>query len=195
MFQVALFRALGLKSWRLHIFQRGHCGWAGSVGPRLPVSASQCSVYQEQAKSRIRALRPELLVLSEAEVVTPYRTEADISSALKAFSRLAKRVVVLGHTPTLPSFDYCLSGSADISRCVGTLSRSYQSHVRRERILARRAGVDFVDTSAWFCVRVGVRTACPPVIADAPAWRDGSHVTSDLEPRLIPLIRAALNVS
>ena len=50
----------------------------------------------------------------------------------------------------------------------------------------------FVETSSWFCVRVGVQVECPPVIDNAPVWRDGSHLTSDIEPKLIPLIQASL---
>ena len=51
-----------------------------------------------------------------------------------------------------------------------------------------------------FSVRIGVSVGeatpeandffGPPVIEAAPVWRDGSHVTSDLEPKLVPLIRA-----
>jgi peptidoglycan/LPS O-acetylase OafA/YrhL len=192
MFELALARALGRRAWRIHIFQRGHCGWAGSVGPRLPVSPSECRVYQAQALVRIRALHPDVLVLSEADVVTPYRTRAQISAALASFSKLARRVVVLGHTPTTPPFDLCLSGSTDISQCVGFLTHSYRSDTLVEKSLAKRAGATFVDTSPWFCTRIGGRIACPPVIERAPVWRDGSHVTSDMEPRLIPLARAIL---
>jgi hypothetical protein len=131
-------------------------------------------------------------VLSESDVVTSYRTKAEIFASLAAFSKLAKRVVVLGHTPTVPPFDLCLSGSDDISRCVGMVSQSFRSDTVIEKTLARRTGAKFVATSRWFCVKVGDRTLCPPVIKGAPVWRDGSHVTSDLEPRLIPLIRGIL---
>ena len=192
MFQVALARALNRTTWRLHIFQRGHCGWAGSVGPNFPVSPGDCRVYQAEALSRIRALHPDLVVLSEEDVITPYRTESDISSSLASFSKLARRVVVFGHTPSNPSLDSCLSGSADISGCVGTVSDAYRLDARFEQHLATRSGARFVDTSTWFCVRIGSGSVCPPVIGSAPVWRDGTHVTSDLEPKLIPLVRALL---
>ena len=192
MFQVALARALNRTTWSLHIFQRGHCGWAGSVGPNFPVSAGDCRVDQAEALSRIRALQPDLLVLSEEDVVTPYRTESDISASLASFSKLARRIIVFGHTPSTPSFDSCLSGSADISGCVGTLSSDYRRDVGLEQQLATRSNATFVDTSAWFCVRVGSGSMCPPVIENAAVWRDGTHVTSDLEPKLIPLVRALL---
>jgi hypothetical protein len=72
------------------------------------------------------------------------------------------------------------------------LPASYSSDSRLERALATRAGATFVDTSTWFCVRAGARTLCPAVIDGAPVWRDGTHVTSDLEPKLIPVMEAIL---
>jgi peptidoglycan/LPS O-acetylase OafA/YrhL len=193
MFQVALSHALGRSSWRLHVFGRGGCGWAGSVPPGRPISPSECRTYQAQTVSRIRALRPDVLVLSESDVIKPYRTKSQISASLSLFSKLAKRVVVLGHTPGIYPFAYCLSGSADISRCGRLLSGSYRRAALYEKILATRAGAEFVDTSAWFCVPVGGgRTACPSVIDNAPVFRDGAHVTSGMETKLIPLIRAVL---
>ncbi len=193
MFQVALSRALGRGSWRLHIFQRGGCGWAGSVPPGRPVTPSECRAYQAETVSRIRALSPDVIVLSEADVIKPYRTKAQISASLAVFSKLAKRVIVLGHTPGIYPFAYCLSGSSDISRCARLLSGSYRRAALYEKILATRAGAEFVDTSAWFCVPVGGgRDACPSVIDNAPVFRDGAHVTSGLEPKLIPLFRAVL---
>jgi peptidoglycan/LPS O-acetylase OafA/YrhL len=193
MFQIALSRALGRGSWRLHIFQRGHCGWAGGVPPRRPVTPSECRAYQTQTLSRIRALRPDVVVLSHADVITPYRTRSQISASLRAFSRLARRVIVLGHTPTAYSFDYCLSGSADISRCVRLVPGYYRGVARLEKTLATRAGAEFVDTLFWFCAPVsGGRTACPAVVENAPVWKDGGHVSAGFEPKLIPLMRAIL---
>ncbi len=132
-------------------------------------------------------------MLSESDVIKPYRTKAQISASLSLFTKLAKRVVVLGHTPGIYPFAYCLSGSTDISRCIRLLTRSYQRATVYEKVLATRAGAEFVDTSEWFCVRVGGgRTACPAVIGNVPVFRDGAHVTSAMELKLIPLIRAVL---
>jgi peptidoglycan/LPS O-acetylase OafA/YrhL len=193
MFQVALSHALGRRNWRLHVFQRGHCGWAGSVGPRLPMSPGECRTAQAAASTRIRALRPSLLVLSHAGFVTPYRSARDLAASLASFSRLAARVLVLGHTPAVPSFEACLVGSADLSRCAGVLAADYRADTHRERALATRAGALFIDTSTWFCVPIGQRTICPPIVDGAPVWRDGTHITSDLEPKLIPVMKAFLD--
>ena len=168
MFQVASCARWG-GVLRLHIFQRGGCGWAGSVPPGRPISPSECRTYQAQTVSRIRALRPDVIVLSEADVIKPYRTKSQISASLSVFAKLAKRVIVLGHTPGIYPFAYCLSGSSDISRCARLLSGSYRrARALREDPSARLSESKFVDTSAWFCVPVGGgRTACPSVI-DTP---------------------------
>ena len=192
MFQVAVSRGLGRAAWRIHVFQRGHCGWAGSVGRGVPVSPAECRAYQASALWRIRALRPELLVLSQADGVMPYRTATDMSSALATFVPLAGRVVVLGHTPTVPSFDVCLSGSSNISNCVVEVSGSYRAETARERALAVAGGAVFVDTSRWVCTDLQGRRLCPAVIDGAPVWRDGTHLTSDIEAKLVPLLGSLL---
>jgi peptidoglycan/LPS O-acetylase OafA/YrhL len=195
MFQLAVALGLGRTTWRVHVFQRAHCGWAGTVGPESPVSVAECRTYQAAALARIEKLRPEILVLSEADVVTPYRSAAEISSALAALVPLAGRVVVLGHTPTAPSFDTCLSGLSDISRCVGEATATYRADRGLERSLATAAGAAFVDTSRWLCADVAGRLLCPAVIDGAPVWRDGTHLTSDIEQKLIPLLRSELRRS
>jgi peptidoglycan/LPS O-acetylase OafA/YrhL len=195
MFRVAVSRGLGRTSWRVHVFQRAHCGWAGSVGPGVPVSPGQCVADQAATLARIRALHPEILVLSQADFVMPYRSEADMAAALSRFAPLADRIVVLGHTPTAPSFDSCLRGSADISRCTGAVPASYHAESARERALVKAAGAMFVDTSEWFCVDVGGRSLCPAVIDGAPVWRDGTHLTSDIERKLVPLLGSMLHSS
>jgi SGNH domain (fused to AT3 domains) len=192
MFQVAVSRGLGRVAWRIHVFQRGHCGWAGSVGRDVPVSPAECRAYQASALRRIRALRPELLVLSQADGVMPYRTATDMSSALATFVPLAGRVVVLGPTPTVPSFDVCLSGSSNISSCVVEVPGSYRAETARERALAVAGGAVFVDTSRWLCTDLQGRRLCPAVIDGAPVWRDGTHLTSDIEAKLVPLLGSLL---
>jgi hypothetical protein len=88
-----------------------------------------------------------------------------------------------------------LSGSSDISRCVGVVTATYRAEATRERAFASIAGTAFVDTSAWFCVPVGGRQLCPAVVDGAPVWRDGTHITSDVEPKLVPLVRALAHPS
>jgi hypothetical protein len=112
-----------------------------------------------------------------------------MKEALRTYSRLAKHVVVLGHTPiVVPRFELCLSGSADISSCKGTLSDYTRAKVQLEQHLAGLYGGTFIDTTPWFCYG----SDCPSVIDNAPVFPDGNHVSAEIAPKFVPLLRAAL---
>jgi hypothetical protein len=190
MFRSAVSRAFDPEAWSIHIFMQYACGWAGSAESGA-VSAAECEHLQAQNLSRIRALRPDVLLLSEHLVVMPFRSRADIAASLGAFTRAAKKTIVLGHTPLPQSWDTCLVG-VDISRCFTALDATFWNDVRVEKQLATRAGATFVDTSTWICVRVGVRTVCPPVIDGAPVFGVTTHIGGEFQLKLIPIVRALL---
>jgi len=189
MLRNAVWRAFDPKAWSIHIFARSGCGWAGAANGT--VSPAICARLQAEALARIRALHPDVLLLSEHHVVTTFRSSADIASSLAAFTHASAKTIVLGHTPLPQSWSTCLVGS-DISRCFAILDAEYRSDVRVERKLAARAGAMFVDTSAWLCTTVGGQTVCPPVIDGVPVFRDDTHVGAEYQLELIPIVRALL---
>jgi peptidoglycan/LPS O-acetylase OafA/YrhL len=190
MLRNAVWRAFNPKTWSIHIFARDGCGWAGSL-ERGPLSASTCRRLQVEALRRIRTLRPDVLLLSEHLVVTPYRSRADIPSSLAAFTHAAAKTIVLGHTPLPQPWSSCLVG-VDLTRCFTALDATFRSDRSVEQQLAARAGATFVDTSAWLCVRAGAQTVCPPVIAGVPAFKDDTHISAEYQLKLVPIVRALL---
>jgi hypothetical protein len=190
MLRNTVWRAFNRKTWRIHIFSRDGCGWAGSL-ERGPLSASTCARLQAEALRRIRELQPDVLLLSEHLVVAPFRSRADIASSLAAFRRAAPKTIVLGHTPLPQPWSSCLVG-VDITGCFSALDTTFRTDRNVERQLAARAGAIFVDTSAWLCVRAVTQTVCPPVIAGVPAFKDDTHVSAVYQLKLIPIMRALL---
>jgi peptidoglycan/LPS O-acetylase OafA/YrhL len=190
MLRNAVWRAFNPKTWSIHIFARDGCGWAGSL-ERGPLSAATCARLQAEALRRIRTLRPDVLLLSEHLVVAPFRSRADIASSLAAFRRAATKTIVIGHTPLPQPWSSCLVG-VDITRCFTALDAMFLTDRNVEQQLATRAGVTFVDTSAWLCVRAGAQTVCPPVIAGVPVFKDDTHVSAEYQLKLIPIVRALL---
>ena len=85
----------------------------------------------------------------------------------------------------------CLVG-VDITRCFTALNAAFVSDRRVEQQFSLRAGVAFVDTSAWLCVRAGAQTICPPVIAGVPAFKDDTHISAEYQLKLVPIVRALL---
>jgi peptidoglycan/LPS O-acetylase OafA/YrhL len=190
MLRNTVWRAFNRKTWQIHIFARDGCGWAGSL-ERGPLSSATCARLQAEALRRIRALRPDVLLLSEHLVVAPFRSRADITSSLAVFRRAARKTIVLGHTPLPRPWSSCLVG-VDITRCFATLDATFLSDQSVEQQLTARARATFVDTSAWLCVRAGAQTVCPPVIAGVPAFKDETHIAAEYQLKLIPIMRALL---
>jgi peptidoglycan/LPS O-acetylase OafA/YrhL len=190
MFRNAVWRAFDPKTWSIHIFARDACGWAGTA-ESTAVSATECSRLQAESLRRIRALHPDLLLLSEHLVVEPFRSRSDIASSLAAFTRASRKTIVLGHTPLPRPWSTCLVGNG-ISECFTVLDAAFRSDMRLEQQLATRAGAMFIDTSAWLCVRAGAETVCPPVIDGVPAYKDTTHVGPEYQFKLIPIVRALL---
>jgi hypothetical protein len=189
MLRNAVRLAFDPTTWSVHIFVSYGCGWAGAEDGA--VSATTCSRHQAEVLERIRALHPDVLLLSEHLVVTPFRSRADIASSLAAFRRAAAETIVIGHTPPARPWSSCLVGS-DITACFTSLDATYSSDVRVEQQLATRAGATFVDSSAWLCVPAGAQIVCPPVIDNVPAFKDDDHVSAEYQLKLVPIVRALL---
>ena len=190
MLRNAVWHAFNPKTWSIHLFSRDACGWAGSSESDV-FPAADCAHHQTRTLTRIRALRPDVLLLSEKDVVMPFRSRADIAASLKRFTHAAKNTVVLGHTPDIQQWATCLVG-VDISRCFTAIGAAFRSNMWVEQRLATRAGAAFVDTSAWICVRAGARTLCPPVIAGRPVAGVSTHIGPEFQFKLIPIVRALL---
>ena len=189
MLRNAVWRAFDPTTWSIHIFASYGCGWAGAESGT--VSAATCRRHQAEMLERIRALHPDVLLLSEHLVVTEFRSRADIASSLAAFRRAAAKTIVIGHTPPARPWSSCLLGS-DITACFTSLDGTYLSDVRVEQQLATRAGATFVDSSAWLCVPAGAQTVCPPVIDGVPVFKDDDHIGAEYQLKLVPIVRALL---
>ncbi len=186
MLRNAVWHAFNPKTWAIHLFAQDACGWAGSA-ESIVITATACAQHQTRTLARIRALHPDVLLLSERDVVAPFRSRADIAASLKALTRTAKETIVIGHTPTPQLWATCLVGN-DISRCFATLNATFRRGMRTEQRLATQAHAAFVDTSAWVCVH-GI---CPPVIAGVPAYAVTTHIGPEFQFKLVPVVRALL---
>jgi hypothetical protein len=188
MWLATLKGALDPKTWSLHPFSRAWCGWAGgseNIAPEFALQNRDCAALQTQTLAELRKLHVDLLILSESGV----RSEEQMLEALGRFAGVAQHVVVLGHTPeVVPNFLRCLGGDTDISSCQGHLSAKDYAKVALERRVAAIFSDPFIDTTPWFCIDL----ACPPTIDQLPAFTDGSHISAELAPRLIPLLRQSL---
>lgn len=190
MWLTTLEDALDRRTWSLHPFTRSWCGWSGdseNIAAATKPLNKDCPALQAQTVTELRKIHPDLLILSENGV----HTSSQMEDALARYARVAKTVVVLGHTPVLPNFADCLRGATDISSCRGTLSTGDFDSVAFEQHMAQIFGDPFIDTPPWFCFNV----TCPPIIDNAPAFADGAHLSTEMAPKLAPILRASLRES
>ena len=110
---------LNSQTWSLHPFTRSWCGWSGgseNIAAATRPLNKDCSALQAQTLAELKKLHPDLLILSEDLA----HTEQQMATALSNYVKVAKVVVVLGHTPVVvPNFIDCLRGASDISHCRG----------------------------------------------------------------------------
>jgi hypothetical protein len=187
MWLTTLEGALNPQRWALHQFTRTWCGWAtvSKNDTPTPPENKDCPALQAQTLRELARIRPELLMVSEDGV----RSEQDMLDALRRFKAVADHVVVIGHTPTVPNFTYCLRGSANVSSCRKQLTPEDLGNLALERRVASILGMPFVDPTLWFCVD----STCPPIIDQVPAFTDGSHISEEIAPKLIPLLQQRLS--
>ncbi|MDR6169354.1 SGNH hydrolase domain-containing protein [Curtobacterium sp. SORGH_AS_0776] len=73
--------------------------------------------------------------------------------------------------------------------CTSELSDAYQLGAAAERRVAEsRPGVDFVDSSGWYCVD----GRCPVLADDVLIRKDGQHITLEFSERLAVVLREAV---
>ena len=175
--------ALDPETWSLHPFTRSWCGWTD--GQQNEGENKDCPAIQRQTLDELKRLRPDILILSQDGFDSPAGTEA----ALRRFMHVAKHVVVLGRSPYAADFTACLRGDANISGCQSVVESGQYQGVQTQRSVTEHVHATFIDTTPWFCFQ---SYRCPPVIAGAPVFIDGNHISAELAPKLAPLLRASL---
>jgi peptidoglycan/LPS O-acetylase OafA/YrhL len=191
--------------WALVSLTRSSCSPAPVpvVNSKLKRDYTECDSWRAAALARIRALRPQLVVVASS---TGYRDSlaghpADPDALwANAWARLfatvrvdAADVVLLVDTPYLSQDPAeCLARQrATVSGCAEPVSTVLRDPDWRAIVdaAAARAGAMVVDPVPWLC---GVR--CPTVVGNLLVYRDTNHLTSVYAEMLAPLLDARLRM-
>jgi len=156
------------RHWRLQFFGKPRCPAAhprSSVGP--------CDRFRAYVIERIRAVRPELLVISNVP-------DARLPS------RTAERLVVLGDIPVLPeSGPSCLARNArHVPACFTSRPAATGGHRPEER-----AGLIYIPVLPWLCSAV-----CTPVIRNVLVYRNRFQLTATYARMLSGVLSDALDL-
>ncbi len=147
-----------------------------------------CDKWHRWATREIKALHPNVLVVSEDNVVQSPSTAEQPSRAftsgawMEGLDRLFRSVpgretrrVFLGSTPILPqSAPACLAAHLDdVQVCSAPVRASESSLDAAERSAAQDSDVQYIDPTPWFC-----STTCTAIVDRYVVYLDRSHITS-----------------
>jgi hypothetical protein len=182
--------------WKLVPMTKSSCSAADIRiwNPALRRNYWECDAWRTAAISAIQSLRPSLIVVSSSSEYSSIQVghgpatdwTAGWGHTISSLRRTKSQLVVIADTPTLKSpVPVCLSQNpTEIDRCQSpvssTLSRSQRPVIQG---LAHENGIRLIDPVPWLCQR-----ACPPVLGNALAYRDSSHLTTVLSAALAPMI-------
>jgi len=185
----AFEKLANLHSWRLISLTRSSCSPAEVpvINSKLKRVYRECDSWRDSALARIRALRPQLVVVSSS---TGYRgalaghpSDPDglwATAWARLFATLrpaAGQLALLGDTPFLSRdpADCLAAAGALVSACAEPASTVLRDPLWRSIVsdAAQRAGVPVIDPVPWLC---GQR--CPTVVGNLLVYRDTNHLTS-----------------
>jgi peptidoglycan/LPS O-acetylase OafA/YrhL len=170
-----------------------------------------CEQFKDWARSTIRDLSPDVLVVSTSagRVIDPTTGEAlspgtgfdhylDVlevgwTNLFEDVSADADRVYVVGNTPKLPrETGVCLSrGDPDLGDCAFRPGRFAQREAEASFAAAEAAGVGAVDALPWFCAD----DLCPSVVGHYITMRDSEHMTPDYSRWLAEPLAESLGIA
>jgi hypothetical protein len=189
------------RHWRLEFYGKPACPapkltfWNQQQGKPF----AECDRFRQFVLGRIRAARPELVVvtsesfsqkLDRGVLVTPAQWQKGLAETLTAIRGSASRVVVLGDTPVLDeSAPECLAAHADDVPACTTSRAAATARVWNgaDSAGARAAGAGYISVLPWLCT-----TVCTPVIGNMVVYRNRFHLTATYSRMLTGVLENAL---
>ena len=196
---VPAFRALANAShWRLVLFAKVGCPATWVDNPQY-----HCVQWHRWVSGWINRAKPDVLVISQSDLQTvpgPTASEpisystaqwhAGLDELFRSFRVPSMRTVLLGTTPvpTQPTPGCLGAHPSDVQACWTPVSAAIPSFSSVDRSTALADGVQFVDTTPWFCSSV-----CTPIIGDYVVYDDWSqHISGPWVSYLRVVLRQSL---
>ncbi|MFD4350384.1 acyltransferase family protein [Streptomyces coelicoflavus] len=198
----ALRRVATARGWRLVSMTKASCKVADVTTSRGREPYTACDTWRSGAVSAIRALRPDLVVVSSSDAGDPADPAADVTHqwttgferTFEALGASGARVAALLDTPW-PKGDPvdCAAGnSLRLRACANRLPAAIRDATRSRalRAAASATSTAVLDPTSWVCApRSGL---CPVVVGDTAVYRDSSHLSEAYARALAPVLSPAL---
>jgi hypothetical protein len=188
MWFAAIDRIATRSHWRLLTLTKGGCptldlAFQNPAGFGSPGGAfTQCNDWHTYALARLRAARPDVVVVTQdadfgpgGSIYSPSQWKAAMVAVIRSLPVPAGRVVVLGDIPQEPrGGPQCLSlHPTDVRRCSGQNSPYIAVHSTAELHATAETGARYIDVVPWFCSSI-----CTDVIGRYRPYWDEYHVTA-----------------
>ena len=193
------------RHWRLELLAKGRCPMmnlqsTNGLQRALVEEPLKCQPWRAEIMARLRAERPQLVVVSMFRGYTPSSNGSYTSFAsydatwLTALARLVEelrglgaKVLVLGPVPDPGAVvPICLSGHLDdASACSLAISSAVnRAGIDAEAAVTKAAGGQYADLTELFCAS----ERCPVIVGNTLVYSDWGHLTSRYARQLAPVI-------
>lgn len=197
------------RQWRLEMMSKAACPVVDLPLTKhfdgLAEQFQRCEQWRTHIMSRLRAERPQLVVVSMARgyggngtgIWTQTGFEFFDSAWIEALSQtvqelreMGSRVLLLGPTPDpIASVPECLSGHLDdAAACSAPASQNSfnGSGVKAEATATTSAGGSYADLTQLFCAV----DRCPAIVGNTMVYFDAGHITREYSEYLAPALGA-----
>jgi peptidoglycan/LPS O-acetylase OafA/YrhL len=161
---------------------------------------TECDAWRTATMTRIAALKPDLIVVSESENVVPSKVPpaefaADTVTTLQRFQATSKAKVVFLSDIPVPNYDMpgCVAQHLDNAKACNFAVRNAYIYPERHKAMApaiQRAGFAVVDPLSWLCTS----SMCPAVIGNYLVYRNTTHMSASFSGWLTPMVAPLLTV-
>ena len=198
----ALRAVLAPEDWRIHAFTAAGCAPADVPQNRVGGAPyPECPAFRDWSVQRIGELAPDLLVMASfrydpalASGARGETADAEWSEGTRriheALAGKAGRTVVLAAPPEAKDPAQCATRFSTPGDCENRLPADHQSRMALESAAAGQANpnVEWVDTTAWFCLD----GRCPAFVGTVPLYADAYHLSAAGSRELAPLLAGVL---
>ncbi|MFF0816636.1 acyltransferase family protein [Rhodococcus sp. NPDC003318] len=198
-----LIGALGPEGYRVHSYTMEGCATAvvdATSSVKSKADYAECDEHRSWSMDRVRALNPDLIVISDSHLtVTRLQSGAKGSAAeaewVEGLSRVMSgvpdptKVVFLTSPPGAGNLAECAGKFGDPSDCTRAISTEWFTVQAAEETVASKFGARLTDSRPWFCTDSGY---CPSFVGTTPVYVDSGHMTATYSEGLAPDLRSAL---
>ena len=175
------------------------------AGPFINPFAEQfqrCKVWRSHIMERLRAERPDLIVISSARgygaggagmFIPGFKLYDDawlasLKALVEQLRGLGSRVLMLGPSPDpTASTPTCLSAHlTDATACAASRDAITGPGVAAEKAEVLAAGAQYADLTELFCTT----QTCPVIVGNTMVYFDAGHITHEYAVQLAPALGA-----